>query len=46
MDEPDFTLAPSNFNHMLIVFGGMSGIEACVDADETMGEWRDDGCVW
>ena len=25
-----------HFNHLLIVFGGVAGIEECVDADESM----------
>ena len=30
-DEDD-----TRFNHLLIVFGGVAGIEECVDADESM----------
>lgn len=37
LDEPTFELKP--FKHMLIVFGGMAGIESCIDADETMGKY-------
>ncbi len=29
----------------LQVFGGMAGIEGCVDADETVGEWNTICCV-
>jgi len=35
LDDPNFELKP--FKHMLIVFGGLTGIEACIDADESMG---------
>merc|ERR1712038_1774133 len=29
--------ASSSFQHAVIVFGGVAGIEECVDADETIG---------
>lgn len=32
----DTTFALPKFQHLLIVFGGVAGIEACVDADETL----------
>jgi predicted SPOUT superfamily RNA methylase MTH1 len=34
VDDPKFTL-PS-FRHVLVVFGGVAGIEECVNADETI----------
>ncbi|CEG45318.1 Uncharacterized conserved protein [Plasmopara halstedii] len=34
VDDPDFTLP--TFRHALVVFGGVAGIEECVDADETL----------
>ena len=34
VDDKDFTLPM--FKHSLIVFGGVAGIEECVDADETL----------
>lgn len=34
VDDGDFSLPP--FRHALIVFGGVAGIEECVNADETI----------
>ncbi|KAI9916430.1 hypothetical protein PsorP6_017124 [Peronosclerospora sorghi] len=34
VDEPTFRVPP--FRHALVVVGGVAGIEACVDADETL----------
>lgn len=34
VDDADFSLP--QFRHALIVFGGVAGIEECVDADETV----------
>jgi predicted SPOUT superfamily RNA methylase MTH1 len=34
VDDKKFTL--QRFQHALVVFGGVAGIEECVDADETL----------
>jgi hypothetical protein len=42
VDDPGFSLLSStkrtsrNYRHSLIVFGGIAGIEECVDADESL----------
>ena len=37
VDDPDFEVCPSkSYDHSLIVFGGVAGIEECVDADESL----------
>jgi predicted SPOUT superfamily RNA methylase MTH1 len=35
--EPATTTSSSSFQHAVIVFGGVAGIEECIDADETIG---------
>jgi methyltransferase len=35
VEDPKFDL-PSSYQHSLIVFGGIAGIEECVDADESI----------
>lgn len=34
VDDDGFSVPP--FRHLLIVFGGVAGLEACVDADKTL----------
>ncbi|CAN0243507.1 unnamed protein product, partial [Discosporangium mesarthrocarpum] len=43
VDSGDFSLPP--FKHLLVVFGGVQGIEATVDADETLGIPGSEACA-
>ena len=36
VDDPGFGFPTNKFKHLLIVFGGVAGIEECVDADESL----------
>lgn len=42
VDDPDFKFPTPAFKHLLVVFGGVAGIEECVDADESLDLSGDD----
>ena len=36
VDDPEFKFPTPQFKHLLIVFGGVAGIEECIDGDESL----------
>mmetsp|Transcript_11618 Transcript_11618/g.15136 ORF Transcript_11618/g.15136 Transcript_11618/m.15136 type:complete len:418 (-) Transcript_11618:75-1328(-) len=44
VDSVKFSFPTPQYKHLLIVFGGVAGIEECVDADETLKVAGDDSC--